>query len=112
VSDEYHVIRFEGSLDISRYPEFRTIFAALPSKVPILVDLTAVDNVDSTFLTEMLMARRRHPEPFSVVIAPSGHVAKVFEITGLGAKMSVFLDLAAAIKSLRPTADRDSLRAD
>lgn len=112
MSGGYHLIRFDGSLDVSRYPEFRTAFEAVPPTVPVLVDLTAVESVDSTFLTEMLMARRRHPEAFSILIAPSSQVAKVFDITGLNVKMNVYRDLTAAIQSLGVTDDPDSLTAD
>lgn len=112
VSGEYHLVRFEGSLDISRYPEFRKAFEGVPSGVPVLVDLTAAEDVDSTFLTEMLMAKRRHSTTFSVLIAPAGNIAKVFEITGLDAKMNVYQDLSTAVKSLGVVHDRDRLEAE
>jgi anti-anti-sigma regulatory factor len=101
MSASFHIIRFEGFLDISRYPEFRTAFEEAARSVPVLLDLASADSADSTFLAEMLMARRRHQAPFSVLIAPGGNMAKLFEIAGLGEKMRVFTDLTAAVESLR-----------
>jgi anti-anti-sigma regulatory factor len=96
----YHLIRFEGLLDISRYPEFRSAFEAVPRAVPVLVDLSAVESVDSTFLTEMLLLKRRHDAKLAVLIPSAGHVARVFEIAHIGAKMDVHADLSAAIAAL------------
>ena len=96
----YHLIRFEGFLDISRYPEFRSAFETVPHAVPVLVDLTPVESLDSTFLTEMLLLKRRHRAKLAVLIPPAGNVARIFEIVDIGAKMDVHVDLSAAIASL------------
>jgi anti-anti-sigma regulatory factor len=100
MASPYHLIRFEGLLDISRYPEFRTAFEAVPRAVPVLVDLTTVESVDSTFLTELMLLERRHGAKVVVVIVPVGHVARIFEITNLGAKLAVQFDLGRAIDSM------------
>jgi anti-anti-sigma factor len=97
----YNIIRFEGSVDVSRYPEFRKAFEDAPRGVPLLVDLTAMESADSTFLSEMLLAKRRHGAPFAVLIAPDGHVSRLFEITNLGERMDVYADLATATEALR-----------
>lgn len=96
----YHAVHFQGVLDISRYPEFRTKFEELPRAVPVLVDLTAVEAVDSVFLSEMMLARRRHEAPFAIVIAQLSSVARVFEHTGLDQRPYVFDDAAKATASL------------
>ena len=100
MSESYNVIRLEGVLDISRYPEFRTEFEELRRSVPVLVDLTSAEAADSVFLAELLMARRRHEAPFSVLIPPRGNLAKLLEIAGLSEKMRIYTDLTAAIDSL------------
>jgi anti-anti-sigma regulatory factor len=94
------LILFEGDLDISRYPEFRSAFENAPRSVPVLVDLVAALSADSVFLSELLMAKRRHNATFAVLIAPTGHLARLFDIAGLGTKMNVYPDRAAAIASL------------
>jgi len=96
----YHLVRFEGYLDISRYPEFRAAFEGVPHAVPVLVDLTLVKSVDSTFLTETLLLKRRHTAKMAILIAPAGHVARIFEIADIGAKMDVYSDLSAAVAAL------------
>jgi len=47
VSPNYHITRFEGVLDISRYPEFRAEFEELLRAVPVLIDLTNAEAADS-----------------------------------------------------------------
>jgi anti-anti-sigma regulatory factor len=112
VSASYHLIRFEGALDISRYPEFRKAFEEAPASVPALVDLTEAESADSIFLSELLMARRRHAAPFSVLIAPVSHLAKLFVIAGLGAKVNVYTDLSKAVEALDVHRETEGLRAD
>ncbi len=100
VNPDYHVLRLEGYLDIGRYPEIRAAFQAVPPG-PVLIDLQDVVGVDSVFLSEMLLfKRRRRPDPVAVAIAPRGQIAKVFSIASIGEKMDVFGDLSAAIASL------------
>jgi anti-anti-sigma regulatory factor len=96
----YHAVHFQGILDISRYPEFRTEFEELPRAVPVLVDLTGVEAVDSVFLSEMMLAKRRHEAPFAIVLAPLSSVARVFEHTGLDQRPYVFGDASKAVESL------------
>jgi anti-anti-sigma factor len=93
----HQVVRFDGTLDASRYPEFRQVFEALPHSTPVLVDLTGVDAVDSVFLSEMLLARRRHTAPFAILIAPRGSMARVFEIAGLDRRAYVFHEPSEAV---------------
>jgi anti-anti-sigma regulatory factor len=101
VSASYHLIRFDGELDISRYPEFRRVFEDVPAAVPVLVDLSGVRSVDSVFLSEMLLAKRRHGVRFAVLIVGGSNLAKLFGIAGLDAKMDVFTDRAAALQVLQ-----------
>jgi anti-anti-sigma regulatory factor len=100
VSADYHLLRLEGYLDIGRYPEIRAAFETVPPG-PVLIDLQDVVGVDSVFLSEMLLfKRRRRPERVAVVIPPRGHLAKIFSIASIGQKLDVFPDLSAAIASL------------
>jgi len=112
VSASYHIIRFEGHLDISRYPEFRKAFEEAPPSVPVLLDLTEGQSADSFFLSEMLLAWRRHEAPFAVLIAAAGNLRKLFHIAGLGEKLQVYTDLSTAIESMGLEAETDHLKAD
>lgn len=102
MEDSFHLVRFEGDLDISRYPEFRSAFETVPLAVPVLVDLTRADSVDSTFLTEMLLFKRRHGAKLAVLIRSFGHVARIFQIANLNAKVDVYADRSAALEALDP----------
>jgi anti-anti-sigma regulatory factor len=97
MSSDYHHIRFEGFLDIGRYPEFRQAFEGLPSTLPVLCDLTGAATVDSVFLSELMLARRRHDAPFAILIAPSTAVARVFGIATFDQRPYVFQDLPTAL---------------
>lgn len=98
--EPYHLVRFAGQLDVSRYPEFRSAFMDVPHGVPTLVDLTLVESVDSTFLSELLLFKRRHGGRLATLIQPTGHVARLFEIASIGEKLNVYADLSSAIAAL------------
>lgn len=85
---------------MSRYPEFREAFEAVPSGIPVLVDLTDVEGVDSTFLSEMLLLKRRHGGMLATLIPPRGHVTRLFEIANVGEKLHAYTDLTAAVSAL------------
>lgn len=104
----HHRISFDGHVDISRYPEVRAAFAGAPPDLPVLIDLRDVSGVDSTFLAEMLLLRRRHPAPLAVLIAPGSAVEKVFTIAGFGQKMNVHTDPDAAVAALAHPPERTS----
>lgn len=97
----YHVIAFDGLLDISRYPEFAEAFRAVSHKVAVLIDLTEVEAVDSTFLAEVLLFKHRHKAPVSVLVPPSGNVPRIFGIANIGERMNVYTDRADALEALR-----------
>jgi anti-anti-sigma regulatory factor len=85
----FHPIRLDGYLDIGRYPEFRAAFERVP-ELPVLVDLSGATGVDSVFLSELLLLKRRHALPVAIVLPADPRVARIFSITGIGAKMGVF----------------------
>ena len=99
------VLRLAGYLDIGRYPEFRAAFQNIEAGRPVLVDLREVTGVDSVFLSELLLFRRRHrPAPVAVLIATDGPVAKVFALAEVGTKLNVYGDENAAMAALERTA--------
>jgi anti-anti-sigma regulatory factor len=108
--EPYHLVRFAGHLDVSRYPEFRSAFIDVPHGVPTLIDLTLVESVDSTFLSEMLLFKRRHEGNLATLIQPTGHVARLFEIANIGEKLSVYSDLSAAVGALGLSAASEAAR--
>jgi anti-anti-sigma regulatory factor len=104
VAAPYTLVRFEGDLEASRYPEFRERFLAVPPDRPVLLDLSGARSADSTFLSEMLLFKRRHRAPVAVLIEPGGWVARIFGLANLDARLDVHLDRAAAIAVLTKSA--------
>ncbi len=70
----FHPIRLDGNLDIGRYPEFRSAFERVPAELPVLVDISDATGVDSVF--------------------------RVFEITGIDAKLAAFENADEALSAL------------
>ncbi len=94
------VFRLDGFLDISRYPEFRSLFEKAP-RVPILIDLRDAEGADSIFLSELLLFRRRHaPIPVVTLIRPGSELARICELAEMGKRVDIFGDLDAAVKAL------------
>ena len=102
-SDPY-VIALIGDIDISKYPEMRAAFgAAMDAQGPVLVDLGGVHYVDSYFLSELLMfARKCEAIDRAVVVhSPDHYVARTFGLAGVGNRIDVFTDRAAALAALK-----------
>jgi anti-anti-sigma factor len=96
-------LRFAGDIDIARYPEIHGQFeAALAELEPVLVDLSEVDRVDSTFLSELLVfARRREAIGREVgVLITTANLGRIFAITNLDYRMRVYHDRAVAEREL------------
>lgn len=99
--DASPVLRFTGYLDIGRYPEFRAAFERLPPELPVLVDLRDATGVDSTFISELLLfRRRRRPHRVVVVLRRDTDVARTFALAGVAGKLDVYADLDAAYEAL------------
>jgi len=93
-------IYFSGGLDIARYPELHGYFEACPpAAARVLVDLSSVKFVDSTFLTELLMFSKRcqrSHKPLAVVAG--GNIARIITISGLDKRLHVVPTREAAMK--------------
>jgi len=100
LQSSYHVVRLGDFLGIERYPEFREAFQDLPPAIPVLIDLREGTGADSLFLSELLLLKRRHPAPLAVLIPPTGNLARIFAVAGMGEKMNVFTALADALRAL------------
>ena len=97
---DYRILSFAGDVNISRYPEFRDAFVTLAPEPPVLVDLTSATSVDSTFLSEMLLFKRRRQGRVVILIPPAGAVAKIFNLVNMDERIGVFTDRDSAIEGL------------
>jgi anti-anti-sigma regulatory factor len=95
-----HALRFQGVLDISRYPEFREAFQEAPRDENVLVDLREVTGVDSIFLSELVLFRRRHQFGVAVLVTPGSNVANVFGLARVEGKLDVYDVLDEALTAL------------
>jgi anti-anti-sigma factor len=91
------VIAFSGELDSSQYPEIVRCFQEIPDGRRVIVDLSAVTLVESTFMGElMLLNRRMQKEGRSVIIVAKGEIARVLVIAGVDKRIPVVADPDAA----------------
>jgi anti-sigma B factor antagonist len=101
--DGYELLAVEGELDIATAPRMiaalNESFARLD--LPLIVDLSNVDFMDSTGLALMMNAYRRvkrRGQGFAIV-CPGGPISRVFEIADMVDSLHVFPDLASAEKA-------------
>jgi len=101
--DGYELLAVEGELDIATAPRMiatlNESFARLD--VPLVVDLSSVDFMDSTGLALLMNAYRRvkrRGQGFAIV-CPRGPISRVFEIADMVDSLHVFPDRAGAEKA-------------
>ena len=82
----WSVVSVAGEIDLSTAPQFRDrLIAAIADNPQIVVDLTAVDFIDSTGLGVLLGGLKRvtAQDGRIEVVCPDTPVRKIFEVTGL-----------------------------
>jgi anti-sigma B factor antagonist len=98
--DGYELLSVEGELDIATAPRMiaalNDAFADL--SLPLVVDLSSVDFMDSTGLALLMNAYRRvkrRGQGFAIV-CPRGPISRVFEIADMVESLHVCPDRASA----------------
>jgi anti-sigma B factor antagonist len=98
--DGYELLAVEGELDIATAPRMiaalNEAFAEL--RLPLVVDLSSVDFMDSTGLALLMNAYRRVRRlghGFAIV-CPGGPISRVFEIADMVESLHVCPDRASA----------------
>jgi anti-sigma B factor antagonist len=98
--DGYELLAVEGELDIATAPRMiaalNDAFANLA--LPLIVDLSSVDFMDSTGLALLMNAHRRvkrRGHGFAIV-CPGGPISRVFEIADMLDSLHVCPDRASA----------------
>jgi anti-sigma B factor antagonist len=91
-----------GELDASTAPTLRDAFGQR-TEPRVIVDLTAIDFMDSTGLSILLNARRRHLRAGRrmVVLCPDGPARRIMRLACLEGTLCVVDSLGAAIDRLR-----------
>lgn len=101
--DGYELLAVEGELDIATAPRMiaalNDAFAEL--ELPLVVDLSSVNFMDSTGLALLINAYRRvkrRGQGFAIV-CPGGPISRVFEIADMVDSLHVCPDRASAEKA-------------
>jgi anti-anti-sigma factor len=92
------VVSVSGELDMSTAPQLKEALVACDGNQPVVVDVTALDFIDSSGL-HVLFGERGSRKPAAVVIDPESDVARVFDIVCANKALFVCHDLETAIKS-------------
>ena len=90
---EPYELVFAGDLDVYRYRELREALSSVPpSARRILVDLRQTTTVDSTALSELLIAKRRWDREGrkTAVLVSNRHVFRLMSIANVLDKLKVF----------------------
>jgi anti-sigma B factor antagonist len=101
--DGCQLLAVEGELDIATAPRMLTALndAVSQLKLPLVVDLSRVDFMDSTGLALLINAHRRmlkRGHGFAIV-CPTGPLSRVFELTDMVSTLRVCVDRAAAFRA-------------
>jgi anti-sigma B factor antagonist len=102
-ADGYELLAVRGEIDIATSPRLIVALnkAVTETTGPVLVDLSAVDFMDSTGLSLLIRAQRRtnrRGRGFAVV-CPEGPVRRIFELTDMVDTLRVSPSREAAISA-------------
>ena len=99
--DGWSVLRVGGEIDVATAPRLREQLIKLVNdqRFMIVVDLGAVDFIDSTGLGVLIGAlkRVRTHDGALVLVCTEPRIVKVFEITGLNQVFQIYPSLDAAV---------------
>ncbi|MEX2103411.1 MAG: STAS domain-containing protein [Gaiellaceae bacterium] len=105
-SARVYVLEVVGELDLYTAPRLSSQVGELIAlgAAGLVVDLTETTFIDSTALHVLLDAKKRvHAVGGElVVVCPSPHVRRIFEITGVDGLLRLFGSLEAALEALSP----------
>jgi anti-sigma B factor antagonist len=95
------IVAVTGEVDVATAPSLRTLLVDLiaEAKINLLVDLTAVDFLDSTGLGVLVstVKRVRSDGGDLTLVCANRHILKVLEITGLTSVFTLYDTLDAAL---------------
>jgi anti-sigma B factor antagonist len=105
---EQWVVDVVGEHDLSTVDDLHGwLDAIFATGTSVVVDLSAASFIDASIVNELVRAQRHadrgEGEQLAVVVPAGGFVARVFEMVGLDAVMSVFETRAEALRSFQRT---------
>jgi anti-sigma B factor antagonist len=109
VDERTHVISVSGEIHVSTAPEFsrRLNDAIAGGKIAVVLDLTAVEFIDSTGLSVLLNGLRRVTRAGGrmVLVCTNPTVLRLFEITRLDSTFDICATREAALAQVRTPAE-------
>jgi anti-sigma B factor antagonist len=101
-----YVLEVDGELDLYTAPRLSSQLGELIARgaTHLIVDLTETTFIDSTALHVLLDARKRVRAEGGevVVVCPSPHVRRVFEVTGVDGLLRLCSSMEIALERLSP----------
>lgn len=105
ISDRCCLIAGRGQIDLYSAPEFRFWLAEAidGGAAELIVDMTAVDFIDSTALGVLVgvSKRLRALDGTLAIVLPDASMRQAFELAGLTDQFSIHATRASAVESLR-----------
>jgi anti-anti-sigma factor len=111
--DSVAVVAVRGELDMSTIPRLeRPLLDVLGASLGVVVDLTQLAFIDSSGIALLIEAQRtaNGSGALHLVVSEGSQVARVFEITGIGRTVPLFLDREEAVTALNAASRTDGAR--
>ena len=88
-----HIVVFAGEYDLANKSELRKELSRLHSVDELVLDMSEVTYIDSTFIAELMLLRKARKtkklSPVTIVAPPKSLVRKLFQVTGLLSVLNV-----------------------
>jgi anti-sigma B factor antagonist len=101
------VVAVRGELDIATSPQVRELLAdvAKDEDLPLIIDLSRCDFIDSTGLAALLHGAKpaQNGETRVAIVSPEGDVRRMLELTAIDQSIPVFEDLEQAAAAVLET---------
>jgi len=101
LADDSVLVEVHGELDVATAPQLRTRLSSAIERAPrlIVVDLRAVDFLDSVTLAVLLAAQKALPGQtrMAIVVAPDSYARLIVDVTGVDQWLHVVGDRDEAL---------------
>ena len=94
------LIKLDGEYDLTRKDEIAGLFGSIDGESSVVIDMTTVTYIDSTFLRELSMLRRRAGAKSITLVGANEHVRRVPKIKSR-TSVSVKLRRCATVSNIR-----------
>jgi anti-anti-sigma factor len=110
--DSAVVLNVSGEIDLSNCEVLHaSLCKTLARGLPVVLDMTGVEFIDSKGLSVILQARHEEAvgEAMALLTVPSPPVARLFDLAGTGGVLPVFSDQVEALSFLAVSSEQPAL---